>query len=167
MNRKWPSVSIYQDPVSHKDVEIDTDVVQQFSDRHPAKIEIEYTNKSDKERKLSFGISPPFSAIVTKNEEENALAIIPDDHNGIYVNSQEHVLPKQKRDDCWKLPSGGLVTTAAATVVTVEKHGSISEEYSILDGNNDTCLPSGLYRFEEDHYFDRHEPWGIGLKLER
>ena len=167
MNRKWPSVSINQDSVSHKDVEIDTDVVQQFSDRHPAKIEIEYTNKSDKRRELSFGTSPPFSAIVTKNEEGNALAVIPDDHNGIYVNSPESVLPKRKSDNCWKLPSGGLVTTVAATIVTVEKHGSVSEEYSILDGNNDTCLPSGLYRFEEDHYFDRDEPWGIGLKLER
>ena len=105
--------------------------------------------------------------MITKNEEGNAIAIIPDDRDGIYVNSPESVLPKRKRDDCWKLPSGGLATTAAATIVTVEKHGTISEEYSILDGNNDTCLPNGSYRFEEDHYFDRNEPWGIGLKLER
>lgn len=182
---KFPAVSVKSGYNQPSDTKMEVNVVRQFTPDKPAKVKISYTNTGESQRTVDFQASPPFSEYVSTGGEPPRLVIIPDDHSHISPGSvvqnqssqtesstesqtEEHqLIPENPIDGCWKIPTSFAVY-GVAHEKTLSPGETISEEYTVLGHRtNETCLPSGEYRFEQNPYFDEGSPWGFTIQMHR
>lgn len=165
-NEEWPTLKISPEHIKVEKADVSVEVKNQYSRDNPAKILVEFTNLIE-ERMISFAGTPPFCDLSTTNEDGNELFLIADDQDSIYLDAPEPLIPEKPINGCWRIPEGNLAETLARPIVTLEKEESVSRVYSLLDGRNDICLPTGSYRFKEEDYFEGGESFGFDVALLR
>lgn len=166
----FPTISVSGDPVpADRQVNITVEVVEQFSERSPARLRIEFTNEASTEREFLFDTTSPFRTLVGRSGDGSMLHALPIDD--LDDNRYSSVIPRSPVDGCWKLiapydiegfglrwPAGPGATTAVT--------------YSVLaDPEADDCLRPGEYRFEDEwgellaDNKDRWHLWGFTAEL--
>lgn len=179
-----PTVSVESVDEHPPRARVEVSVVRQFSRDRPAKVEVAYTSTADSNREVDFQASPPFSEYLSAGQQSPRLAVIPDDHSHVApvdVRSgseragstterdpgADRLVPRTPVDGCWRVPTAFAVY-GAAHPQTLSSGETVAEEYAVLGhAANEACLPPGTYRFEQDPYAGRREPWGFALRIER
>lgn len=145
----YPVVTVAGDPVpSDWRANITVEVIEQFTERSPARLQIVFSNEAPTAREFLFDTVAPFDALVGRAEDGKQLHAIPDDNPG--AGHYAAMIPRSPVDGCWKLPSSygregfGLRWPAKPGATT-------AMTYAVLDEPETTdCLPPGEYRFEDE-----------------
>lgn len=177
----YPEVTIESKPVAERrKVDIDVSTNSHFSETHPGRFRIRFTNRAESAREFRFGAVPPYTQFVGRHVEgDSRLVIVPDSRENIEsaepleetpddeteTATRFRLVPTEPINSCWY--AGGVVASTADTKVrTLQPEESISEKYTILAHPlNEHCLRSGEYRFEKERYFGEDGPWGFSLIL--
>lgn len=156
---RTPDVSIESDPVDPRfDLSVDVNTEQEFSKSEPAQIEISLTNTGTKPQDFIFGVSPPFSEF--SPEGQSHVLLLPENH------PSSGTVPEEPIDGCWQT-DGSVTKTHAMLGRTVEPNAAIRESYTLIGSQgNETCLPSGEYRFVSDEYLGLDWSWGFIVTIE-
>lgn len=166
----FPTISVSGDTVpSDQQVTITVEAVEQFSERSPARLRIEFTNEAPTAREFLFETVAPFDALVGRAEDGKRLHAIPyDDDPG--AGHYAARIPRSPVDGCWKWISSesegfGLRWPAEPGATRVMTYAVLDEPDTI------DCLPPGEYRFEDQWGAllpddeDRWHSWGFTAEL--
>ena len=147
---------------SERQVRITIDVVAQFPDRTPARLQIQFRNEATTPRTFLFGPAPPFGPLRGDDPDEGCLHILPTEDARSFAGFYADVIPSWPRDECWQLTERsdridrGLMWNAGADV-------AIAMTYVVLDDPDaEECLSDGVYQFEGrwgEQYADATEEW--------
>lgn len=154
-------------------VSITVEVVEQFSERTPARVQIPFQNEATTARTFLFGPEPLFGPLGGDSSSGDRSHIIPAEGDGSFAERYANVVPPHPIEGCWRLADWydlidrGILWTADPDAVN-------AMTYVVLDDpNTDECLTAGTYRIEgawgeryansTDEWFD----WGFTLALGR
>ena len=165
-----PTVAVAGDAVpSDRQVRIDIEVVEQFSDDAPARLRVRFTNEAPAGREFLFGAVSPFGPVACDAAGGGSVHVVPESGTAANAGSYADVVPDSPVDGCWRLLDWydsidrGILWRADAGETT-------STIYAVLsDPESEDCLPPGEYRFEAEwgERSDGEEvawyPWGFTL----
>ncbi|GAA0229867.1 hypothetical protein ACFFQF_13555 [Haladaptatus pallidirubidus] len=108
---------------------------------------------AESERTIRFGYPSPFSDVVSA------------ELNGSKLVLQYKPDSDDRRDECWQSGRlGGRGTTERRTLEPGEK--SHVERAVLSHAKNESCFPSGRYRFEDQYGVDDEAyRWGFWLRI--
>lgn len=174
---EFPDLSVTGDEIPEGHVSglsASVELTRQYSEDEPTRLGISVTNRSDAPRHVTFGPSPPFSSYRGEQKAGSALAIlVPDDRTHVHVGRVDDAdgEPEDPVDGCWQV--GGLGWNDVARLETLDPGESLTGTYSVFASTeNEDCLPTGEYRFEE-HWVNEPDSspgfsvdWGFTLSVE-
>lgn len=140
------------------DVRVVGGITRQPSEDSPGRAKISFTNLTGDSRKFQFGPTPPFSPDWgTHTEQEARMVLVPTNLDEFYkvsvydVNDDNALtaVPDSPTNSCWKLVD--MVARLDVFVAeTIDSCSSITTTYDVLGHpENEDCLPSGKYQFED------------------
>ena len=116
-------------------------------------IRIIFTNVSNSELKILFGVTPPFTDLY--NEQ---ILVVPTDEKRLKTETGS-IIPKQSKNGCWKANTEEFVIPMEQTERTLRPKESIQQDYAVLDNPAaDGCFPQGEYRFETSYELENKSP---------
>lgn len=152
-----PSKPDTPEPVTMDDFEFTARVVQQFTESHPAQIEFRLRNASSSTLRFQAHPFLPYPGFIARKSDDARLILVPENDRGVeLVDSRTDIdryltelVPSSPIDGCWKIDLEYWDSTGApafADAADIESKGSISETYTILDGDyHGPCSPAGDY----------------------
>ena len=148
-------------------------VLQPFTDEHPARIRLEFANETDDRLWYLDQESPGqrgiFSAVWGSQQDSDAkLLALRDDIDCVSNTSTPSAIPATPTGDsstggntsagCWRPPCEELLLYYYEPAWEAYPVGETrSNEYVVLDGMNDECLPTGTYTFGVSGFLARGE----------
>lgn len=159
-----PSPTAAPDQISAADFEFEVSVLGEFTDRHPGRLRIDFTNNSDEEL---WGMDGPEYSIPFVDDDyasnDLELLLIPDD-GGPQVDG---TFPESLTNGCWTVsfewPDAWEAETAILLARRVPPGETVSHEYSLY--YIDECV-SGTFTFENELELQkggRDDPWPARL----
>lgn len=149
-------------PITSDDIEFDVTVLKQFTNDHPAQLEVTFTNDSNTRLRLFGGPILPFTGLNGEYQERDAgLLLMPDENDWITpTDSTGDILdvplvPSSRMDGCWKVEYEGMLREQSMLVDELLSGEAVRHTYTLLDWTNESCLPTGNYAFSEKHSLQR------------
>lgn len=174
---EFPEFSVAGDeiPDGHESgLSASVELTRQYSEDEPAQLAFSVTNRSDSSRHVSFGPSPPLSTYPGEQKGGSALAVlVPDDRTHVHVGrvGDADGEPEDPVGGCWQVV--GVGWNDVARTETLDPGESLTGTYSVFASTeNEDCLPTGEYRFEEHWVNDPGSSpefsvdWGFTLAVE-
>lgn len=169
----FPTITLTGDTLpSDPQVSISVEVVEQFTEHSPARLQIRFTNEAPTAREFLFGSVPPFGPLVCDSDSAGTLHVIPDDDTVLPAGLYADVIPHRPVDECWQL-TGQYTIVDRGILWPADSGATTATTYAVLnDPEVSDCLPSGEYRFEYEwgeRYADDEDEWyswGFTLVLE-
>ena len=158
-----PTVAL--SPVTTDDVAVGVEVLEHFTDEHPARIEIAIENTSEQQYELDGNFIDPFPIFTDdESDDDPTLILIPEETKYIHPRPDDaNLVPEEPIDGCWAVdydyvinPIGWRGLTHPGTVLT--------NSYTVLEYQNETCLPPDSYRVSDSH---RLTPYVSGEEYRR
>ena len=134
-------------------VKISIKTISKIGGEKPMTIRIIFTNVSNSELKILFGVTPPFTDLY--NEQ---ILVVPTDEKRLKTETGS-IIPKQSKNGCWKANTEEFVIPMEQTERTLRPKESIQRDYAVLDNPAaDGCFPQGEYRFETSYELENKSP---------
>ena len=151
------STSSMTDHITAEDFSFEATVLDQFSERHPARLRIGFTNTGDAQFTLAGGPTLPFSSITgTKRDDDARLLLIPEEADWITPTDETGapldvpLIPSSSRDGCWIPEYEGTMRKQTMSVSRLAPGDAVSQTYTVLGDPDGACLPAASYCFSED-----------------
>ena len=134
-------------------VSFSAEVVRQTSKDAPPQLRAQLTNQSSKIVEIGLGPALMFSDDSEPLEWADELVLDPETHVGPWSE------PTQSADGCWRFPEDGTrLVQNSIEWHELSPSDSLSDTYSVYTfGNTGSCLPEGVYRFQDDVYLGNEE----------
>lgn len=137
-----------------ENVTIDVTITQQFSENHPAKLRVAFTNEADGERTFQFGSLVPWDSIWGQRQEGDGELLLDPDAG---------VAPEEPSDNCWRA-TDGVALPAVMRSKTLAAGETVAREFTVLAAHDsETCHEQGTYRFEDQGYLKERFWFEIGI----
>ncbi len=159
-------------PITTDGVKFDIRVEEQFTDNHPARIHAALTNTTEMPMTLFTGATPPFTSYLSGGaSDKNRLILIPnvsEDKNPVNWIGETDPIPTTAENQCWNVTQDVVIDLLGMSK-ELEPGETSSQQYAVYGYQNETCLPPGTYRFDENTTLHRGRPSKetptFGLKL--
>lgn len=149
-------------PITADDIAFDVTVLQQFTNDHPAQLEVSFTNDSETRVRLSGGPILPFTGLDGEHQDRDArLLLMPDGNDWITpTDSTGDILnvplvPSSRTDGCWAVEYDGMLREQSMLVDELRPGEAVRHTYTLLDWTSESCLAVGNYTFSEEHSLQR------------
>lgn len=140
------------------------EILGQASDEAPARVEATLSNDGSTAVEVGYGPTLLFTANGSMDYDwPEDLVLDPEGYIGPWDD------PYRTDDGCWRFPEDGQRLVQSSLVWrTLDPDESLSEEYDIYThGDSPSCLPSGIYRFQDGGFVEREgQSITFTLKLE-
>lgn len=164
-----------------REIEVQVSVVRQFTEQHPARLEIEVQNVADEKRHLRFGHTVPFSGFIGEHTDTDAtLTLFPEDGQGYMYDDA----PRRFEDGCW-FPPDIQATESILRGERLESGEKVAKAYDLYVGlqsppdssglepaptDADWCIDPGTYEFNTETFGaesteNLDKPWGFSLVI--
>ena len=169
---RFPDVAVTGDEMPpEQQVRITVEVVEQFSEQTPARLQIQFRNEAATPRSFLFGPDPPFGSLRGNSRNGSRLHVLPADAARSSTGRFAHVIPSRPVEECWQL-ADRYDRIDRGVLWNADPRETTSMTYVVLDDlDTDDCLSAGVYRFEgrwgeqdaetTEEWFD----WGFTLTL--
>lgn len=131
-------------------------VVDPFSDAHPARLELTLATETDQpivvRTNMSAGQDGVFNGVWGRSDAGTELGLFRVDGYAARCLPEDTAppIPDEPVDGCWKPPCEEIELPSSHGRFELTPGEPRADEYALLDGFNETCLPPGTYEFGEE-----------------
>ena len=135
------------------DFTFDVTIEEQFTDNHPAKIQITLTNLTDSKITLSTGTTPPFTSYLSGSDSDNSRFVlnpnVSEKNNQLdWIGEYDDPISRTDEKECWNVTQEVLIEEIGM-VTKLESEETVEQTYDIYGYRNENCLPDGDYIFND------------------
>lgn len=121
-------------------------VTHQPDSDEPGRIRLRLTNRGGRRRRLSLGVAPPFSGIVSTVEDGAQLVLLPIGDKAFTSPPVAELIP-DRRSDCWTaVHEFGVVQSVGLRFIGPGE--TLSRRYHVLRSSDSGVCRSGKYEFD-------------------
>lgn len=150
-----------QESITTDDLTFDVTVEEEFTDTHPARIQVTLTNTLEMPVTLSTGTTPPFTSYLSDNQsDENQLVLVPDvpeDESPLDWIGEQDSIPTSPKNGCWNITQDVQVEELGM-YAELDGGDSSSQQYDVYEYQNESCPSSGAYQFKDTAGLHRGQP---------
>jgi hypothetical protein len=150
-----------QESITTDDFTFDVTVEEEFTNTHPARIQVTLTNTLEMPVTLSTGVTPPFTSYLSDSQpDENQLVLVPDvpeSESPLDWIGEKDPIPTGPENGCWNITQDVLVEETAM-YTKLDGGETSSKQYDVYGYQNESCPSSGEYQFEDTVRLHRGQP---------
>ncbi len=150
-----------QESITTDNLTFDVTVEEEFTDTHPARIQVALTNTLETPITLSTGITPPFASYLSDSQsDESQLVLVPDvpeDESPIDWLGEGDPIPTSPENGCWNVTQD-LQVEELGMSTELDGGDTSSQQYDVYGYQNESCPSSGEYQFKETVSLHRGQP---------
>jgi len=141
----------FQEP-TRDDFAFDINIEKQFTENHPARINITLSNISDSPITIFTGPTPPFTTYLSGSEsDEHRLILnhnVSEDRNPLDWIGENNPIPNTDKNLCWNVTQDVIIDDVGRVTV-IEPEETIGQTYDVYRYQSEKCLQDVDYKFKD------------------
>lgn len=152
-----------QPTLSEDALSFDVQLMEEFTEEHPARIRAVLTNESSSTMTFFMGTTPPFTEYFSDGGQ---LILIPELSKSLpgkspfaWQDGTDEAIPTTPTDGCWRISQRVLIQQVGM-YVEIGPEESLARSYDVYAYRSSECYPPGTYRFAHEAELQRGENAG-------